>query len=196
MSPQPKRPKEWKVYLQHLLGLWPGYKVPAFVVHTHEPGDLARWTDSELTYALDEGRRQIDRQFESLERVRTRAQFLFTTCIGLLVVIFAGRHTMVAAKGDFALAGWALAIACTGLGMFGAASVIVARKDLRAIDAVLLTTTERPILPALIAAYGRCVRDCTNTVATQITVFRDAVLLILAGTLFYGVAWLVADLSH
>jgi hypothetical protein len=69
----------------------------------------------------------------------------------------------------------------------------VARKDLRAIDTVkLTTTTERPLLRELVAAYGRSVRECTNTASTQITVFRDAVWLVLIGILIYGLAWLTA----
>jgi hypothetical protein len=188
-----KLPKEWIVYLQHLLGLWPGATVPVFEVHNIEQGNLEGWSDPELAYALDEGRRQVDRLFEDVERVRTRAQFLFTTCAGFLVVIFAGRTTMLAAKSDAPLALWSLAIVLTGLGLLGSASVIVARKDLRAIDTVkLTTTTERPLLRELVAAYGRSVRECTNTASTQITVFRDAVWLVLIGILIYGLAWLTA----
>jgi len=192
-KPKPTPPKEWVVYLQHLLGLWPGAKVPVFEVHNIEQGNIDGWSETELTYALEEGRRQVDRLFEDVERIRTRAQFLLTTCAGFLIVIFAGYTTMIAAKSAVPFALWSFAIVVTGLGLLGSASVIVARKDLRAIDTVrLTTTTERPLLRELVAAYGRSVRECTDTVATQITVFRDAVWLVLIGILVYGFAWLTA----
>jgi hypothetical protein len=187
-----KLPNEAVVYLKHLWGLVPGRKVPVFQVHTAQQGPVDDWTEPELTLAVEEGRRQLDRLFGDVERIRTRAQFLFTTCLGFLVVIFAGRTTMMNAKGNMAMALWSLALTLSGFGLLGSASVIVASKDLRAVDTVLLTSTDRPILPALVESYGRCVQDSTNTVATQLTVFRDAAWLVLVGIVVYGLAWLTA----
>lgn len=185
--------KEWGVYFRHLPGLWPGSRVPVFEAHTIEQGDLDGWSDEELTYALEEGRRQLDQLFQDLETVRTRAQFLFTTAVGFLVVIFAGRHTMVDAKSVFPWLVWSLGIVTAVLSLLGSAAVVVARKDLRAIDVVLLTTwTKRPILRELVAMYGRSVRASSNTMTTQITMFRDAVWLLLVAALLYGLAWVLA----
>jgi hypothetical protein len=191
-APTPK-PKEWAAYLRNILGLWPGHQVPVFIVHNVPIGDLTNWSDAELTLVLDEGRRQLDRLFDEVEKVRVRSQFLFTSTVALLVVVLAGRHTMLATKNDVPLALWALAIAVVGLGMLGTASIIASRKDLRAIDAAKFTTTEeRPLLRELVAAHARSVKESTNTVYTQITMFRDAVLVVMIGAIIYGVAWIVA----
>jgi hypothetical protein len=187
------KPKEWTAYLCNILGLWPGRQVPVFVVHNVPIGDLSNWTDAELTLVLEEGRRQLDRLFDEVEKVRVRSQFLFTSTVALLVVVLAGRHTMSAAKNDISLALWALAIAVVGLGMLGTASIIASRKDLRAIDTAMFTTTEeRPLLRELVTAHARSVKDSTNTVYTQITMFRDAVLVVMIGAIIYGIAWIVA----
>jgi hypothetical protein len=189
----PAKPKEWIAYLQNILGLWPGHKVPVFEVHNVPVGDLTGWSDEELKLALDEGRRQIDRLFDEVEKVRVRAQFLFTSTLALLVVVLAGRQTMRAGKNDLPLALWSLAIAIVGLGMLGTASIIASRKDLRAIDTAKLTTTvERPLLRELVAAHARSVKESTNTVYTQITMFRDAVWIVMFGAIVYGVAWIIA----
>ena len=194
---QPKRTlpwNEWWVFLQHLLGLIPGRKVPVFDTYKNTAGSLDGWTEGELTYLIDEGRRQLDRLYADVERIRTRAQFLFTTCVGFLVVIFAGRGTMLAAKGNAALALWAAAILLTGVGLLGAASVIVASKALGGIDTVKFTNTEQPRLRNLAVGYCNAMKPASNTVNTQITVFRDASWLVLLGIMLYGVAWLVATL--
>jgi hypothetical protein len=77
--------------------------------------------------------------------------------------------------------------------MLGTASIIASRKDLRAIDTAKLTTTvERPLLRELVAAHARSVKESTNTVYTQITMFRDAVWIVMFGAIVYGVAWIIA----
>jgi hypothetical protein len=192
MTQEEHLPSEATVYLGHLLGLWPGKEVPTYKVHVTVPKDTSSWSPEELTLLVEEGRRQLDRQSSDLECIRGRAQFLFTTALGLLIIVFADAKTIVTSNnlGPFAL--WCLAILLSILTLLGAASIITARKELGLIDAAKLTTTERPILPELAAAYGRCVRIGENTVATQVTVFRDAVLLLtLAGALFAG-AWIWA----
>jgi len=197
---EPKRAKcsllwrEWWVYLQHLLGLLPGRKVPVFDTYNNTAGSIEEWTDEEVSYLIDEGRRQLDRLYGDVERVRTRAQFLFTTCVGFLVVIFAGRPTVLAAKGNAALALWAAAILLSVLGLLGAASVIVARKNLKGVDTVKFTNTDRPRLRNLAVGYFDSMKQATDTVNTQITVFRDASWLVLLGILLYGIAWLVATI--
>jgi hypothetical protein len=189
----PAKPKEAWVYLRNIGGLWPGLQVSVFEVHNVEIGDLSTWSDTELALALDEGRRQVDRLFTELEKVRVRGQFLFTSTVALLVVVLAGRYTILAAKNDIPLALWVLGIAVIGLGMLGTASIIVSRKDLRAIDtAMLTTTTERPLLRELVAAHARSVKESTNTVYTQITMFRDAVWVVMVGAIIYGIAWIIA----
>ena len=195
-----KRPKralpgnEWWIFLQHLSGLIPGRTVPVFDTYKNTAGSLEDWTEGELAYLIDEGRRQVDRLYGDVERIRTRAQFLFTTCVGFLVVIFAGRATMLAAKGNAALALWAAAILLTGLGLLGAASVIVVSKLLSGIDTVKLTNTEQPRLRNLAIGYSNTIKTASDTVNTQVTVFRDASLLVLLGIMLYGIAWLVATL--
>jgi hypothetical protein len=76
-----KKPKEWAAYLKNILGLWPGHLVPVFEVHNTTVGDLTGWEPDELNLAIEEGRRQLDRLFDELERVRVRAQFLFTSTV-------------------------------------------------------------------------------------------------------------------
>lgn len=153
MCDDSKRRTELEMYLRHLLGLWPGKAIPVFAVHNMEPEDVSAWQDAEHQLLVDEGRRQLDVQRDQLEQVRGRAQFLFTTCLGLVAVSFAGRSTVFEATSIWAPAIWSLSLLLTALGALGAASVVVARKSLGAIDTTLLTTVKRPVMPELAASY-------------------------------------------
>lgn len=181
------------MYLAHFRGLWPGAKVPSFQMHPGQPSDIQGWEDEDCQVLIDEGRRQLDAQRVQAEQIRSRAQFLFTTAVGLGAVSFAGKTTVFAAKNDVPLAIWSLGLLLTGLGVLGTASVIVARKDFGSIDVAVMTSSyQSPVLPKLAAGYSRQVGTGANTVATLLTVYRDAVLLVMLGAICWGAAWLVA----
>jgi hypothetical protein len=181
------------MYLAHLRGLWPGAKVPCFRMHPSSPNDIEGWGVEDRQVLIEEGRRQLDAQRDQSEQIRGRAQFLFTTAIGLAAVSFAGRPTVFAAKSDAPLTIWSLGLLLTMLGLFGTASVIVARKEFGSIDASLMTIQyEPPVPPKLAASYSRQVQRGADTVATLLTVYRDAVLLVMLGALCWGTAWLTA----
>lgn len=106
---------------------------------------------------------------------------------------FAGRSTVFAAKSDVPLGIWALGLLLTTLGLLGAASVIVARKEFGSIDAAVMATTyQPPVLPKLAAGYSRQVGIGANTVATLLTIYRDATLFVMLGAICWGTAWLAA----
>jgi hypothetical protein len=187
-------PSEAKVFLQHILGLWPGKRVPVFRVHEAEPGDVTNWATEDLGLLIDEGRRQLDRQGRDLEQIRGRAQYVLTATLGLVVLLFAGARTMAEADSVWPFLVWSLAIGSTVLGLLGTAAVVVASKDMGVIDATRLSQQQQGIRSTLAAAYARVVRVGENTLATHLTVFRDAVLLVLLGAALYGAAWLIAVL--
>jgi hypothetical protein len=58
------------------------------------------------------------------------------------------------------------------------------------IDAALLSQQERPVLPAVARAYAESVAEGHNTVGTRLTVFRDAVLLVIIGAAVQLGVWL------
>jgi hypothetical protein len=58
------------------------------------------------------------------------------------------------------------------------------------IDAALLSQQERPVLPAVARAYAESVAEGHNTVGTRLTVFRDAVLLVIIGPAVQLGVWL------
>jgi hypothetical protein len=191
-----RRPSEIKVYLLHVVALFrPSTAVPAFEVHQGELGDVSGWSHDDHELLIAEGRRQLDRQIADLERTRSRCQFLFTTALGLLVVVFGTART-IAGPGSHhvlpALLLWCLSIVCMVLGLLGTAALITARKDVQIIDAARFSRTTPPVLETLALAYADAVRTGENSVATALTVQRDAVLFVVAGASAYATAWLLA----
>lgn len=190
-----KRRSELRMYLAHLRGIWPGARVPVYEVHPGAPGDIATWETDDCQVLVDEGRRQLDAQRDQTEQIRGRSQFLFTTSLGLAAISFAGRSTVFAAKNDAPLGIWSLGLLFTTLGLLGATSVIVARKEFGSIDTAVMTTAyQPPVLPKLAAGYSRQVSKGANTMTTLLTVYRDAVLLIVLGAICWGAAWLTATM--
>jgi hypothetical protein len=167
--------------------------VPAFEVHPVQPGDLDGWSDDDHQLLIAEGRRQL----ADLERIRSRCQFLFTTALGLLVVVF-GTVRTIAGPGSHrvlpALLLWSASIVCIVVGLLGAAALITTRKDLKIVDAAILSQTAPPVLAQLALVCADVVRTGGNSVATALTVQRDAVLFMVAGASVYATAWLLAVL--
>jgi hypothetical protein len=58
----------------------------------------------------------------------------------------------------------------------------------------MTTKYQPPVLPKLAASYSRQVGKGANTVATLLTVHRDAVLLVMLGAISWGAAWLTATI--
>jgi hypothetical protein len=190
------RPSEIKVYLLHVVALFrPSTDVPAFEVHQGQVGDISGWSRDDHEMLIAEGRRQLDRQIADLERIRSRCQFLFTTVLGLLVLVFGTVRTIGGPESHrvlLALLFWCVSIICLVLGLLGTAALITARKDVQIIDTARLSQTAPPVFKALAPAYANAVHTGENSVATSVTVQRDAVLLMVAGALAYASAWLLA----
>lgn len=187
-------PREWKhesvVFLLHIVALLkPGTEVPVFKAHVHEPKDVSAWPEADLGLVIEEGRRQLDQQFVDLDRIRGRAQFLFTTGLALVAGLFASAKPLVSdGLGTFCL--WIAALIMSSLAVLGAAGLMTTRSEFSVIDTSLLTYQSPPIVGKLAAAYSRAVRVGANTVATRLTLYRDAAFCLLLGASLFGGAWL------
>lgn len=192
----PKQPREWVVYLRHVLALfWPGANPGQFVAHRGTPGDVTPWDSEAVTVLIDEGRRQVDRQRAELDRVQGRAQFTFTVAATVLVAFAAQAPDIHDARG-FIQFGWAVGLGLLLLGILGAAALMSTRATVGGIDASRLSNEDPAIaLTAVAQGYANIVAEGENTVATRITVYRDAVFLTVTGALIHGVFWATAAFS-
>lgn len=180
--------KEVSVYFRHVGALLlPGVDAGEFTVHRTEPADVSEWEPDELRLLVEEGRKQLDRQRTEQERVQTRAQYLFTTAAALLAVFVSQTDHL----NSLALIGWAVGLVVLTLGLLGAAALMSVRAQFGGIDASLLSHQQPgSVLVRLAGAYASAVRTGENTIATRITVFRDAVFLVLAGAALHAGIWL------
>lgn len=180
--------KEARAYVNQVRGLWPGIEVPSLFAHQVRPGDLDHWHDDDRDLLIEHARQQLDRQRADIELVRQRSQFLFSTCLGALGLFGLAAGQVTSSMGAFIVAG--LAVALVAFSLLGAAGIVVARKGLRMVDTVILTTFDPPIRPVLAAGLAASISDGENTVATLITVYRDAVLLLILGVAVFGGVWI------
>jgi hypothetical protein len=180
---------EVAMFLRHLWGLLlPGIDVRVIPSHNNKPILLDDWSDEDLPLLVEEGRRQLDRQLARFDRVRTNAQFLFTTALALLIVLAAAAHRT---DGLLTIA-WGFGLAVVTLGLLGAASVLVVKSDFGAIDTALFTNSSSAPMRELATAYAQQVGVGENTVAARITVYRDAVWLVLLGAIVQLIVWITA----
>ena len=186
---------ELKLYMSHILGLWPGRHVRVIAVHPYEPKEMNGFTDSDVLLVIDEGRRQNDYQLKHLESVRGRAQFLLTSALALMALVFPLLSDAAAACNSvtriIGMTTTILALLFFVVGSLGAASVIVAKKSIAMTDTAELSSMTGFSPRKLAHEYAIYAKVNENTRTASITVFRDAVLLILGGCVLWGVSWLV-----
>lgn len=180
-----------KVYGEYALSLvMPGSPLPVLLADQSTPAELTEWSNEELVLLIEEGRRQLDRQQDDLRDVRGRAQWLFTVALAGLATLGAGlssRHTGVATASL-----WLIGLIVLTWGVAGAASVMVSRADLKTIHTAVLSGAERPINRALAKSDARMMDTGENTVATRLTVFRQAAVYCLLGGYLGLVAALIS----
>lgn len=185
---------EAKVYLQHVLVLfWPGGNPGQFAVHPGVPGHLGEWSDDDLRLLVEEGRRQLDRQHSDLERIQNRAQFLFTITAGLLALFGSQASRLQEAHGVL-LGLWVVGLLVILLALLGGAALMSAKGEFGGVDACLLSSQASGVLKSVGRGYANSVGAGENTIATRITVLRDAVFLTTLGGAFQGGLWIIATL--
>jgi hypothetical protein len=179
------------VYFAHVRGLLaPGEEIAVFAAHQLEPRSLEKWDDNDLEQMVEEGRRQLDRQLSVLAEIRGRAQWLFT--VGSAVTApLAGAFVATRPTGAL-IALWLVSLLILLYGVAGAAAVLTVRADFRAIDTAKLSQVAPPVLRALATSYSSMLATGENTVATRLTVFRQAVVFVLVG----GYLGLIGVLIH
>jgi hypothetical protein len=172
--------KAQSIYLMHVAGLVsPGREIPVCQAHQNTPEPVDNWTEDDLERMLDEGHRQLDRQVSDLERIRGRAQWLFTVSAAITVAL--GSSFVAKRPHGALLVLWLAGLVLVAYGVAGAAAVMTVRADFRTIDTAKLSQKQPPMLRYLAGAYSRMLATGENTVATRLTVFRQAVVFVIVG---------------
>jgi hypothetical protein len=185
--------REHVVYGRHVGALVrAGSAAPVHLADRNEGADVTRWSDADAEILLEEGRRQIDRQHEDLERVRARAQVLLTVGLALEGATAALRSTVDDSSSEMVPAVWWLALAIGAWSILGAAATAVVRADMQIIHASVLSRYEPPVLQRVANDYAAIVPDGENQVAARLTNLRHAVTFLLISAALSLTTWLWA----
>jgi hypothetical protein len=180
-----------RVYLAHVLALVrPGAEVPTFRSHQIQAQPLTGWGDDELQLMIDEGRRQSDRQLADLEQIRGRAQWLFTVGAPILTAIAAVFAAFDKGDSGWWVVVWLVSLLVAGYGVVGAAAIMTIRADFDVIDSAVLSSYQPPVLNKLADDYAAMLGAGENTVATRLTVYRQAVVWLIVGGYGALITWL------
>jgi hypothetical protein len=187
--------REARLYLIFAVSsFYPGVQVPTF----RKPrqfkwplsGDL---TQDDLTLIVDEGRRQLDRQLADLEHIRNRAGALLTVCLAELAALSAGASRIFAHA--LPTIAWAFSVVLVVLSVAGAVALLSSQATFGRVDTMGLAVSTSSVRRVAARAYARSVGQGEETIATRVTVFRDAVFLAVLGAILYAVAWPIATLG-
>jgi hypothetical protein len=186
---------EARLYLVYAVSpLRPGVEMPTF----REPRPFKWDLDSQLTVddlkvIVDEGRRQIDRQLADLERLRGRAGALVTLCLVELAALSAGASRIFGSAPLTAV--WSLSAMAVLLALGGALALLSAQAKFGRTDTMGLAASKSQVHRVAALSYAKSVSQGEETIATRVTVFRDAVLLAIMGAILYAVVWPATTLS-
>ena len=183
--------EESGIYARHVLALfWPNKKAPAIEADHNQAGDVSDWPDKDLELLVEEGRRQLDRQHDDLERIRGRAQVLLALGLALEGTIASLQGSIVEADNELIWLFWTIAILAGAWSVLGAAGTSVVRADMQMIHAAVLSRRTAPLLSDLAADYAAIVMDGEDQLATRLTNLRHAVMWLLLTALFGLLTWL------
>lgn len=185
----PDGPSEIRMYFHQIKGVWAGHPVKSWQVHTIAPASAEGWLREDQILLIEEGRRQLDDQRSTLENLRARGQYLVTSNIALVALYATLLTTTIALASVAAFVTWLVGVAVLVLSTLGGTAVLVGAKALGGVDTAKFSQSTDSPAAALADAYANCVGLGENTVATQITVFRDAVALTLVAVLLLALAW-------
>jgi hypothetical protein len=183
--------EEIGVYARHVLALfWPNKAAPTLSADSNEAGELTGWEQEDLQILIEEGRRQLDRQHEDLERIRNRAQVLLAFGLALEGTIASLQSQVVSSGCLVSWICWVLALLAGGWAVLGAGATSVVRADMEIIHAAVLSRRQPPIVEELAADYAAMGKTGQNQLATRLTNLRHAVAWLLLSAFFGLLSWL------
>jgi hypothetical protein len=185
---------ELKVYGQHVLALFrPNAPAPVHEADLNQPGNLNGWKSQDLRILIEEGRRQIDRQHDDLERIRARSQILLAFGLALVGTTAALDERVAGADSLLVRGVWILALAAGAWSILGAAATSVVRADMEVVHAAVLSRRTPPVEPGLAADYAQMVMTGENQLATRLTNLRHAVTWLLVAAVLALVTWVASS---
>ena len=183
--------EEFGIYARHVLALfWPNKQAPTIEADRNQAGDVSGWPDRDLELLVEEGRRQLDRQHEDLERIRSRAQVLLALGLALEGAVASLQESIVKADDTAIWFFWTVAILTGAWSVLGAAATAVVRADMQMIHVAVLSRRTAPVLSDLAADYAAIAMDGENQLATRLTNVRHAVMWLLIAAFLGLLTWL------
>jgi hypothetical protein len=180
----------WR-YARHVVALFvPNAGAPAQVADRNKPGDVSGWGSDDLDALIEEGRRQLDRHHDDLERIRARSQILLALGLALVGTVAALDDRVSSSGSDVARILWAAALVTGAWSILGAAATSVVKAVVEVIDSTTLSNYRTPIKRRLASDYAEIVIAGENQLATRLTNLRHAVMWLLIAAILALFTWI------
>lgn len=178
-------------YLLHCRALLlPGTKVPVFCNPRMPDAIPESATGPELDLLIAEASSQLDRQKTGLAEIRSRALGMTTVALTELGLLAATAQRFTVA-GGWPLILWVGCFLLVVAGLAGMGSVASSRADFGGIDISRLLGKTGELHRVYANELVDCIPLGDETLNARVTVFRDALLLMALGAVFYGILWIV-----
>ncbi|MGX5681805.1 hypothetical protein [Schumannella luteola] len=187
-----KRSATWPLYPRFIAALITGGTI---ALRTDgKVGKLKGWDDAAIDAVISIASGQLESQRAALDRMISRAQFLFTTLLGLLTLVFSATPSIWASKTPFydelvPRVLLALSIGLLVIALLGTAALIAVKKEFDAISASVLSRWKSFDRTRLAVEYAKCIDVGEQTNNAHLTAFGTSVRLTLYGVIALASAW-------
>ena len=182
------------LYLRFIVALITGRFVT--LRESESPGSLRGWSEESLRHVIDEGRRQLDDQMATLDRILLRAQILFSTSLALIALLSSSAESLlkdVKPRSFHFIVMWLLIFSATIflLVLLGSASLIAIKKPYNVISIAVIASWVSFGLEHLAQEYVEAIGPGDEVNNAHLTILTTAVRMTVCGSMLFGIALLL-----
>ena len=181
-----KKFRDLTLYLRFIIALFSANKVklePEF-----SSGSIAGWPLESLQFIIDEGRRQLDDQMETLNRILVRAQILLTTLLALIGFASSMATRLLDKTKSHSIHGWVVvlivvSIFCLLMALLGSAALVAVKKSYDVINIVVISKWQNFSFEKVAQDFVDSIDNGNVTNNSNLTIFSRAVRFTMFGVL-------------
>ena len=160
-------------------------------------GSIAGWESESLQFLIDEGRRQLDDQMATLNRILLRAQILLTTVLALIGFAYPMVIKLLDETKSHRTHIWVLGIAVVSMyfllmALLGSAALVAVRKPYDGISIVVISKWPNFSFEKVAQEFVDSIDNGNVTNNSNLTIFSRAVRFTMFGVLGMVSAFLLS----
>ena len=192
-----KKFRDLTLYIRFIIALFSAKKIklePEF-----SSGSIAGWTSESLEFIIDEGRRQLDDQMETLNRILLRAQILLTTLLALIGFAYSMAIILLEKTKSHHIHLWLMVLIIVSiffllLALLGSAALVAVKKPYDVMNIVVISKWPNFNFEKVAQEFVDSIDKGNVTNNSNLTIFSRAVRFTMFGVLGMFFAFLLSQI--